>query len=153
MRLYLNQHSSVSLVWIHTCKSWWSNRTKKRTRARLYLNGSGFVCYSVSHPNQTNRTELFKSAHSNETLLNLGLQNNSSSFRFCLFYWTFNFTGQQLCHIFWIFQRPAAITNRSTTKETENLHGKITICIIVINELHTSTYSYLGSWSESICKL
>ena len=40
------------MVLIHTCKSWWSNRTKKWTRARLYLKGSGSVCSSLSHPNQ-----------------------------------------------------------------------------------------------------
>ena len=44
--------------------------------------------------------------------------------------------GEQLCHFFWIFQRPAPVSDGFSPKEGEDLHGKVTICVTIFNNLN-----------------
>ena len=42
--------------------------------------------------------------------------------------------GQQLCHLFWLLQRPAAISAGCAAEEAKNLHGQATICLEQYNK-------------------
>ena len=39
--------------------------------------------------------------------------------------------GEQLCNFFWILQRPAPVSDGFSPKEGEDLHGKVTICVVM----------------------
>ena len=58
LRLYLNQHSSCSLVWIHTCKSWCSCvQTEPKKETEPGRNWMALVLFALQCHTQTKQTE------------------------------------------------------------------------------------------------